>query len=185
MDTFFWVTIVTDLIHAVFIIGLGGIAVWLLLKAYRNNAPVLKETAPPASSESMKIILPLKLQACERLVLFLERIHPESLVIRILPEGRSMRSYQGQLLRTIREEFEYNLSQQLYISAITWDKVRFAKEEILRLINASSAALPDPAEPQELSRQLLELYVASEKSPVREAIEALREEILVFTRPEK
>jgi len=84
---------------------------------------------------------------------------------------------QAAMVGAIREEFEYNLSQQLYISSRTWELVRNAKEETIRLINTASMKMPENATSSEMVRLLLELALLEEKSAVDLALEEVKLEI--------
>ena len=132
---------------------------------------------PGPSAEEQKILLPLRLQACERFVLFLERINPNNLLLRVPQHGQPAPEYQAQLIRNIREEFEYNLSQQLYISQSTWELVRNAKEEAISLVNRAAARLPEQATASDLSRAILDLSMEREKLPSVIAINAVKAEL--------
>lgn len=87
--------------------------------------------------DSDKIIITHKLQAYERMALFLERISPPNLITRSILPGQKAKDLQKQLLRIIREEYEHNLSQQIYISSSSWELIKTAKEEVSGLINSS------------------------------------------------
>ncbi|MBR2888122.1 MAG: hypothetical protein IKB95_07830, partial [Bacteroidales bacterium] len=76
---------------------------------------------------NQKIITPLRLAAFERIILFLERIHPSNLLIRVQDPGMSAKDFQRALLTTIRAEYEHNMSQQIYISDESWEAVKTAK----------------------------------------------------------
>ncbi len=78
--------------------------------------------------------LPLRLQAYERLVLFLERISPNNLVIRMSPIGDDKSQYENLLIRAIEQEFEHNLTQQIYVSSECWNVVRASKNSTISLI---------------------------------------------------
>ena len=75
------------------------------------------------------VVVPLRLQAYERMALFLERIEPNQLVLRIHNPGLSVPEEQNLLLTAIRSEFEHNLSQQIYISNEVWNQIYLAKED--------------------------------------------------------
>lgn len=130
-----------------------------------------------ALTEEQKVLVPLRLQACERFILYLERISPNNLLLRINQPGQSAREFQSTLLRTIREEFDYNLSQQLYVSPETWELIRHAKEEAISLVNRAAAALPENANSSDLSRIILDLSMEKHKLPASKAIEAVKQEI--------
>ena len=89
---------------------------------------------------SDKIIITHKLQAYERMVLFLERISPPNLITRSIIPGQKAKDLQKQLLRIIREEYEHNMSQQIYLSSSSWELIKTAKEEVSGLINSSMDA---------------------------------------------
>jgi hypothetical protein len=128
-------------------------------------------------TEEQKILIPLRLQACERFILYLERIHPNNLLLRVSQPGLSVRELQALLIRTIREEFDYNLSQQLYISQGTWELVRNAKEETISLVNRAADKLPGDAAPADLTRAILDLAMERDKLPSAIAIDAVKREL--------
>jgi hypothetical protein len=82
-----------------------------------------------------KNALPYRLQAYERLSLFLERITPNSLLVRVPAKNLTAYEYQALLLKSIRDEFEHNLSQQIYISEEAWHMVVTAKSATVSIIN--------------------------------------------------
>jgi len=95
-----------------FTIGLLFLSAFLLLRYYFSHKA--KPSQVSAQGEEQKIILPLRLQACERIVLFLDRIALNNLIVRINRPEMTALQLQAALVSAIREEFEYNLSQQLY-----------------------------------------------------------------------
>ena len=84
-----------------------------------------------------KMVTPLKIQACERFLLFLERSQLPVLVKRVYAPNLAKDVFHISLLQSIEEEFEHNLAQQLYVSNETWTAVRNAKEELVNQINAT------------------------------------------------
>ncbi|MGB1000261.1 MAG: hypothetical protein ACPG4W_07275 [Flavobacteriales bacterium] len=91
---------------------------------------------------NQNISLPLRLQAYERLALFLERIHPQSLIVRLSPDSNTdVRTYMLLLQQQVQQEYEHNLSQQIYISQQVWESVLAAKNQVILEINASAKAL--------------------------------------------
>jgi len=122
-------------------------------------------------------INPLRLQAYERIVLFLERISPESLIIRNNKAGMKCQDLQSALLADIRSEFEHNLSQQIYFSSEAWNVTKGAKENIVKLINLSSAAIKQDDPSIELGKTILANYVKTENSPVDIAIDFIKKEV--------
>ncbi len=94
-------------------------------------------------SVSLKLIVPLKIQAYERLVLFIERIQFPVLVKRVFHPGISRNDFQFSLLQNVQDELEHNLAQRLYVSESTWQLVVMAKEEVLQNVNAVFNDNPD------------------------------------------
>lgn len=120
----------------------------------------LKQQREKARLEVMlnnrKTIVPVRLQAYERLILFLERISPEALVMRTQRPNLTVFDLQTKLLKTIRTEFDHNLTQQLYVSNDAWKYVRNAREGVVKLINTSAEA-HDPKKPaMHMSKSILE-----------------------------
>jgi len=122
-------------------------------------------------------ILPLRLQAYERLVLFLERISPDSLVMRISRTDLTVYQLQNELLNTIRSEFEHNLAQQTYISSSAWEMVKAAKNSMVKLVNESAVDFKADAKGMNLSKSILENAMQLKNSPVYAALEFLKKEV--------
>ncbi|MFA8435058.1 MAG: hypothetical protein ACEPOZ_11125 [Marinifilaceae bacterium] len=126
---------------------------------------------------NQKQITPIRLQAYERLILFLERINPESLVVRMNESGMNNHQLHQTLLSTIRQEFEHNLTQQLYVSNKVWEQIRNAKETVIRNINSSAQGINPKNSSLELSRTILEQHVETSQAVTQKALETLRDEV--------
>jgi hypothetical protein len=151
-------------------------AAYYLIKLFLDNEQ--KKRASDIKMTGYKIITPIRLQAYERLVLFLERISPESLVMRIHKPELTGLQLQTMLILAIREEFEHNLSQQVYISSQAWDTIKNAKEDMVKLINTAAAKLNANASATDLSQKIFELSL-SEKLVTRSALEFIKNEIRI------
>lgn len=130
--------------------------------------------------DNQKIITPIKLQAYERLTLLLERISPESLIMRTNKPGMTAQQLQAELLSSIRAEFEHNLSQQVYISIKAWDVIKGAKANLIRIINSAAENIDPKSEAIILSRAIIEMERDLEKTPTRTAINFLKQELNQF-----
>lgn len=135
-----------------------------------------KEKLMELKIAEQKIISPIRLQAYERLVLFLERISPGSLIMRNNTGDMNAFQFQMALIKNIRDEFEHNLSQQLYISTKAWDLIRNAKEEMIRLINTSAARCNENSNATDLAQIIFQLSLEDEKTSISKALEYLKEE---------
>lgn len=127
--------------------------------------------------QNQKTVLPIRLQAYERLTLFLERITPDSLLMRVSKSGMKVGDLHQALLHAIRTEYEHNMSQQIYVSNRAWEIVKNARSGILKLINTSADSLK-PGDPAlKLSKLILERTLNVEKHPTQVAIAFLKAEL--------
>ena len=120
--------------------------------------------------------LPLKLQAFERLILFLERISPNSLLVRVHCGGMAASQLQSELVSTIRAEFEHNLSQQIYVSEQAWEEVKDGKEEMIRIINNAFSHVGANASGIQMSSQIFEQVLKMENVPTQNAVDFINSE---------
>ncbi len=168
-------SLIFSLVKILFTTGLFFIFCLILLRVYMKRPQ--QPTGNQVVVEEQKIILPLRLQAYERIVLFLERITPNNLIMRLNRPEMNAVQFQSLLIKTIREEFEYNLSQQLYISTRAWELVKNAKEETITLINQASSKVPEAASSADLVRVLFEQFLGKDKFPADTALDEVKKEI--------
>ena len=116
----------------------------------------------------------LRLQAYERLTLFAERVSLKNMVTRTSFSGLDVVDYQLALLETIRTEYEYNVSQQIYVSKEMWRGIVNLKDQNTYIINQVAAILPSQAPAIELSKRLLEYAAASNAELSGIVLEALQ-----------
>ena len=107
---------------------------------------------------------PLKLQAFERLVLLCERISLPNLISRTAAPDLSAREMQYTLLESIKQEYDYNASQQIYVSAAAWEAVRNLRDQTLLIVNSIARALPQDAKAHDLNKGLLEAIMAEDNA---------------------
>jgi hypothetical protein len=119
-------------------------------------------------------LLPTRLQAYERMTLFLERITPNQLLLRLQDQAFSARELQQILLLNVRQEYEHNLSQQLYMSSQVWQQISSARESTVVLINSAAQELPADAPALDLAKKMFELVMAQGELPTEQALLALK-----------
>jgi hypothetical protein len=120
---------------------------------------------------------PLQLQAYERLVMLAERIALPNLISRANQPGLTSRDMQKLLLESIKQEYEYNTSQQIYVSPVAWDAVRNLKEQNMLIINQVASALPSDASGLDLNKILLDVIMKQQKGQLHSIVlEALNYE---------
>ena len=113
----------------------GGVA-YFLFQSFFNNEE--KRRHHLLLRNTQKDALPLKLQAYERMALFLERINPSKLLIRVVPISQDKNLYESYLIDHIEQEFEHNLTQQIYISDDCWNVILTAKNTIIQKIRKTN-----------------------------------------------
>jgi hypothetical protein len=126
--------------------------------------------------DMQKTMLPVRLQAYERLILLLERISPANLILRVNQPGMSATQLQSALTQALREEFDHNLSQQVYVSTRAWEDVKSAREELISMINSAATALPADATGADLATQVFTLSLQPGKQHLQFAIDQLKQE---------
>ena len=148
--------------------------VYIMLKQYfgQRNLEYEREWTEKKRKEYM----PLQLQAFERLILYLERINPERLVFRVNKPGMSARQFQAEVLKIIRDEFDHNLAQQLYVSTEAWESVKAAREETINILNVAAERVHKDADSMAFSQSILEVAGKLEKLPTDIAIRILKKE---------
>lgn len=132
--------------------------------------------------EVQKDVVPIRLQAYERIAMLLERISPNNLVMRVYDKNMSAQKLQEELLKAIRTEFDHNLSQQIYISPATWGLIKASKESIIKLVNTASIRITDGASGIELSKIILQMSAEVKELPTEVALRQLKEDVKILFR---
>jgi hypothetical protein len=158
-----------EIVQTIVFIFLTGGTIWLamelkgLKKEFKDRAGINNET------------IKLQLQAYERLALFVERCGLKNLAGRIAPDGLSAAEMQGAFVQTLKTEYDYNISQQIYINTELWRAVSNFKEQNIYIINQVAGTLPGDAPGIQLSKSLLELLMINEKADLHAVVlEALQ-----------
>jgi hypothetical protein len=125
--------------------------------------------------EKQNKALPLQLQAYERMALFLERISPEKLLIRVKPNGKNALNYQNKLILSIDQEYEHNLAQQIYMSETCWNAIVAAKNATIQLIRMSHAT--EGVETSDDLREKIIQNTMENDNPTKTALSYLKEEV--------
>ena len=153
-----------------------------VLKSQQQKVETPVQVAPPKpivtnSNENAKFFLPHRVEAYQRIILFMERISPNSLVMRKFEHGMKAKELQGELLSTIRSEFEHNIAQQIFISPQGWKMVKESKEEIIKIINLASSQIDENGNALDLSQKIFEIATQIEKLPTEITNEFLINEL--------
>ena len=167
--------IVADILKITMPALLVLLTAWLMLRNMIKNDQ--NKRRQELLLQGNKTLTPIRLQAYERVVLFLERISLESLIVRVSSPDMTASQLHTALLNTIRSEFEHNLSQQIYISPQAWEVVKSAKSNTIKTINNEAEKLPLKSTGMDLTKRLFDKVVEIEKEPTRVAINFIKEEI--------
>lgn len=167
-----------DYLKDILIIIVPGLLIfltaYLLLKKFLENQE--KKEWMKVKMDLRKEALPYRLQAYERVILLMERINPNNMIPRVRESNMTAADLQIALIKDIRNEFEHNLSQQLYLTEDSWLLVKNAKEEIIKLVNLSYGRLKPDDDSMELGRAILNALMQNESSPTDQAIRYLKQE---------
>ncbi len=127
--------------------------------------------------ETQNITIPMRLQAYERLTLYVERISPRNLLNRVYQKDMNVAVYQTMLTETIKSEFDHNLAQQIYVSRGVWETVRNVKEQEINIINTMARRLKPEDHARELHKLILDYVLTDEgEQPAEVALSIITEE---------
>jgi hypothetical protein len=126
---------------------------------------------------SIETVLPNRLQAYERMALFLERISPQNLLVRLNASGMTSKEFHQLLLSEIRDEYNHNVAQQVYISENAWNLIKNAKEDLIVSINDASGEMKVDSTSLDLSRKIFEKSISKSVDPIAHALSELKKEI--------
>jgi len=124
--------------------------------------------------DSQKDTLPVRLQAYERMALFLERISVNSLVVRVAPKSDHKNDYENLLIKNVEDEFDHNLSQQIYMTDECWNIIKAAKSATIQIIRSAAMSESDSADKlrEDILTQMIE-----KQSPSATALAFVKKEI--------
>ncbi|NNK40013.1 MAG: hypothetical protein HKP45_05095, partial [Winogradskyella sp.] len=119
--------------------------------------------------------LPIRLQAYERLALFLERISPSKLLIRTHPTSSNKIDYESLLIATIEQEYEHNLTQQIYVSDQCWSIIGAAKNATIQLIR--KASMQEKTDTSNKLREVILTELMDKQPPSNAALAFIKNEV--------
>ncbi len=127
--------------------------------------------------KNSETVLPIRLQAYERMALFLERISPNNMLLRMADPSLSALVFQQQLLQEIRDEFHHNHSQQIYMSDEAWNKIRAAMNAIIGVIQEASEEMKDDSNAVDLSSAIFNKMMAQSTDHIGDTLSFVKNEI--------
>ena len=148
---------------------------WLLIRSFLESKR--ERDLLDLKLANQKQTLPVRLQAYERLTVYLERINPQTLVLRINQNSMNPKQLRDALILTIKTEFEHNVSQQIYVSANTWNIILAVKEELIDTINQAEGSLHEEGTSMDMIKEIMEHYMAHDRRPMQTALDKIKADI--------
>lgn len=150
-------------------------AMYLMVRSFLQSK--LDEIWAETKRKNQEVVTPIRLQAYERITLLLERISPSNIVSRLNHAEFTVREFQAMLVNEIRQEYNHNLAQQVYMSSDAWAYVTGAVEDTISLINECGNNLEPDAKGIELAHRIFERVSKKETDVIQNALLYIKNEI--------
>ncbi len=151
------------------------LTVYVLMKYHYMKVYTLEKMK--LKSDNANSTMPLRLHAYERLALFCERISPENMILRFRKEATSGKDLEQLLILAVKQEYDHNLTQQIYISESLWSIIDMCKSQVIELlVRAGKAPNSDDAD---VFSEIV-LNALDESNPVRTTLKAIRKEVEIY-----
>ncbi|XOV67812.1 MAG: hypothetical protein ACFHU9_01310 [Fluviicola sp.] len=162
---------------ALIIVPAGAVLMTAVYFMRRESEKELRNAQIELKKERQQFFLPNRVDAYQRAILLMERIHPNSLIMRHNNPGMPAAAMQVTLLEAIRSEYEHNIAQQMFISQPTWDLVRKSKDETVKIVHLAGQHMEPTSTAMDLSSKIFELVGEIGEMPTDIAVRALKEEV--------
>lgn len=162
---------------ALILLPSGAVLYTTMMFLRKQSEKELRNLQLELKKERQSFFLPNRVEAYQRAVLLMDRISPNSLVMRMHNPGLPAKMMQAELLKSIREEFDHNVAQQIFISPKAWEMVRNSKEEIIKIINLAGSQMAETSMAMDLSAKIFEISAEVGTLPTEITIEYLKREL--------
>lgn len=162
---------------ALIVLPAGAVLFTVVLFLRKQSEKDLRNMQIELKKERQSFFLPNRVEAYQRAVLLMERISPNSLVMRLHNPGLPAKMMQAELLKAIREEYDHNVAQQIFISPKAWEMVRNSKEETIKIINIAGGQMSDVSMALDLSAKIFEITAEVGQLPTEITTEFLKREL--------
>jgi len=132
---------------------------------------------PESAKEEADKLLPQKVHAHERMIVFVERLNPSNVLVRLHQQGISVKDLQSLVMNEINTEYQHNITQQLYLTDATWNVIRKLKEDTLAMISNAAGGLPPEATGLDLSKRVLQHMATMEENPYDLTLSLIKKDI--------
>ena len=162
---------------ALIILPAGAVLLTTIFFLRKEAAKDVQDMRAELKKQRQEYFLPSRVEAYQRAVLLMERIHPNSLVMRLHNPGLSAKALQADFLKAIREEYDHNVAQQLFISLQGWQMVKNSKEETIKIINIAGNQMLATSTGMDLSAKIFEIVAEVGQLPTEITVEYLKKEL--------
>jgi hypothetical protein len=162
---------------ALIIIPAGGVIATAYLFLKKQSEKEIRHLQIELKKERQNFFLPSRVESYQRAVLLMERIHPNSMVMRLHNPGFPAKQMQAELLKAIREEYDHNVAQQVFISIPAWEMVRNSKEETIKIINLAGNQMEMTSTSTDLASKIFEVVAEVGKLPTEITVDYLKKEL--------
>jgi hypothetical protein len=162
---------------ALIVLPAGAVLFTVVLFLRKQSEKELRNMQIELKKERQSFFLPNRVEAYQRAVLLMARISPNSLVMRLHNPGLPAKMMQAELLKAIREEYDHNVAQQIFISPKAWEMVRNSKEETIKIINIAGGQMSDISMALDLSAKIVEITAEVGQLPTEITTEFLKREL--------
>ena len=160
----------------VILITCGSIVLIVFRFLKKQNSREILNLKLELRKQRQEFFLQSRLDAYQRSVLLMERIHPNSLIMRTHNPSLNAKLFQAELVKSVRNEFEHNVTQQIFINPSTWGIMKSSKEEVIKLIHMAGSQMDEKATSIQLSGKIMEIVVQLDQFPTEIAVDALKKE---------
>jgi hypothetical protein len=162
---------------ALIIFPAGAVLLTTIFFLRKESSQELRSMQIEMKKQRQEFFLPSRVESYQRAVLLMERIHPNSLVMRLHNPGLPARALQAEFLQAIREEYDHNVAQQLFVSIQGWQMVKNSKEETIKIINIAGNQMTATATGMDLSAKIFEIVAEIGQLPTEITVEYLKREL--------
>ncbi|MCE2711819.1 MAG: hypothetical protein LW688_04690 [Cryomorphaceae bacterium] len=162
---------------ALIIIPSGAVMLTAIYFLRRESSKEVFNMKAELKKQRQEYFLPSRVEAYQRAILLMERIHPNSLVMRLHNPGLPAKALQADFLKAIREEYDHNVAQQLFISPQGWQMVKNSKEETIKIINIAGNQMLATSTGMDLSAKIFEIVAEVGQLPTEITVDYLKTEL--------
>lgn len=162
---------------ALILIPSGAVLLTTIFFLRREASKEVMNMKAELKKQRQEYFLPSRVEAYQRAILLMERIHPNSLVMRLHNPGLPAKALQAEFLKAIREEYDHNVAQQLFVSPQGWQMVKNSKEETIKIINIAGNQMLATSTGMDLSAKIFELVAEIGQLPTEITVEYLKTEL--------